>query len=186
MSAAETLWLAAMRDALASQRRTLEAAVAQLSDEELHARPAPGINSVAVILRHLGGNLLSRWTDFLTTDGEKPDRQREREFEDWTGDRESLLAHLDAGWRRFEEALDAINSENLNTPIFIRGEQHTIPLAIARSLAHLAYHVGQVMMIARSVHGGEWRWLTIPPGQSQAHNDRTWGSGASRGAAGMK
>ena len=87
-------WIAAFADTVASYRRMIDATVAQLSDAELHARPAPDVNSVAVILRHLGGNLRSRWTDFLTTDGEKPDRHRESEFLDWDGDRVSLMDHL--------------------------------------------------------------------------------------------
>jgi hypothetical protein len=91
-------WLNAVTETVASYRRMIDGAISQHADAELFARPRLDMNSVAVILRHLGGNLWSRWPDFLTTDGEKPDRDRDREFMDWEGDRESLLAHFDAGW----------------------------------------------------------------------------------------
>jgi hypothetical protein len=177
-------WFEAVRETVTSYRRMIDAAVAQLTDEELRLRPAAGVNSVAVILRHVGGNLRSRWTDFLTTDGEKPDRERDLEFQDWPGDRASLMAFFDEGWRSLENALAQISAENVLTPIFIRGEKHTIPLAIERSLAHTAYHVGQIMLVARIVHSGDWKWLTIPPGESQRHNQQNWGSAASRGVSG--
>lgn len=180
------LWLTATQEALASQRRMIDAAVAQLTDDELRARPAPGVNSVAVILRHLAGNLRSRWTDFLTTDGEKPDRDREREFEDWPGDRASLLAHFDDGWKRIEAALASVTEDNVAATILIRGETHTLPQAVTRSLLHIAYHAGQILMIARAVHTGAWKWLTIAPGGSHQHNEQTWGTSASRGAGGTE
>jgi len=179
-----TLWLDATRDTIQSYRRMIDGAVEQLTDEELFRRPAPEVNSVAVILRHLGGNLKSRWTDFLTTDGEKPDRDRDREFMDWEGDRQSLLAHFDEGWQALISALDSINEENIEDRITIRGKEHSIPQAIERSVTHLAYHVGQIVMIARTVHQGEWRWLTIAPGGSGEHNASPWGTSASRGATG--
>jgi len=174
-------WLDATAATLASYRRMIDATVAQLSDTELHAHPAEGINSVAILLRHLGGNLRSRWTDFLTTDGEKPDRDRDTEFQAWEGDRASLLAHFDAGWDALDSAIEQINSSNINKPVFIRGEQLTIPHALARSMTHITYHVGQIAIVARMVHQGPWHWLTIAPGQSQQHNQRTWGSASSRG-----
>ena len=103
-----TEWIEAVSETVVSYRRMIDAIVAQLSDAELHSRPAADINSVAIILRHLGGNLRSRWTDFLTTDGEKPDRNRETEFQQWDGDRESLMAHFAAGWEAIEQAMERI------------------------------------------------------------------------------
>ncbi len=173
-------WVDAAANTVASYRRMLDATVEQLTDVELHARPAPNINSVAIILRHLGGNLRSRWTDFLTTDGEKPDRDRDTEFLDWDGDRDSLIAHLDAGWDALTSAIQQIDDSNINQKIDIRGEPHTIPQALTRSITHLAYHVGQIAIVARMVHDGEWRWSTIQPGQSTQHNERTWGTNESR------
>lgn len=173
-------WIASIAETAISYRRMIDATVDQLSDAELHARPAPEINSVAIILRHLGGNLRSRWTDFLTTDGEKTDRDRESEFQDWEGDRKTLMAHLGAGWDALTAALQLVDDANVNRTIYIRGEPHTIPEALMRSIAHLTYHVGQIAMVARMVHVGEWRWLTIPPGNSSEHNMRTWGKSESR------
>lgn len=179
-------WIHAVMATVASYRRMIDGTLVQLSDEELRRRPCPDMNSVAVILRHLGGNLLSRWTDFLTTDGEKPDRDRDREFQDWEGDRESLMAYFDAGWNALAQALEQIDGANIGCQVFIRGESHSLADALMRSLTHLSYHVGQVVVIARLVHDGDWRWLTIPPGGSAQHNQHTWGTAASRGVFGRK
>ena len=179
-------WIDVIADTVGSYRRMIDAAVEQLSDAELHARPAADINSVAVILRHLGGNLRSRWTDFLTTDGEKPDRDRETEFLDWDGDRVSLLSYFDAGWQALTSAIRQIDDSNINHTIYIRGEAHTVPQALTRSITHVAYHVGQIAMAARLVHTGEWQWLTIPPGHSAQHNEQTWGTNDSRSIFGKR
>lgn len=179
-SSSNQAWVDIAADTVASYRQMIDATVEQLSDAELSARPAPNINSVAIILRHLGGNLRSRWTDFLTTDGEKADRNRDTEFLDWDGDRDSLLAHFDAGWAALTSAIRQIDDSNISQPIYIRGERHTIPQALTRSITHLTYHVGQIAMVARMVHDGEWSWATIPPGQSAQHNERTWGTDKSR------
>ena len=173
-------WLVTMRNTVSSYREMIDATVEQLTDAELFARPAVEINSVAIILRHLGGNLRSRWTDFLTTDGEKPDRNRDTEFLDWDGDRQSLTEHFDRGWDAFECALKTIDDQNINQTIHIRGEPHSVRQAIVRSTTHVVYHVGQICMTARMVHDGDWRWLTVAPGSSAEHNDQTWGTAASR------
>jgi len=175
-----SVWIEAVSETVVSYRRMIDAIVAQLSDAELHSRPAADINSVAIILPHRGGNLRSRWTDFLTTDGEKPDRNRETEFQEWDGDRDSLMAHFDAGWEALTAAIQLVDRSNINQQVLIRGEPHSIPQALTRSMTHLTYHVGQMAIIARMVHEGDWRWLTIAPGNSAQHNDRTWGTNASR------
>jgi uncharacterized damage-inducible protein DinB len=175
-----TTWLDAMRETVKSYRRMIDATIAQLTDAELHSRPTEDFNSVAIILRHLGGNLQSRWTDFLTTDGEKPDRNRDAEFLDWDGDRQSLMEYFERGWSALVNAIESIDAENVGQTILIRGEPHTIAQALTRSVTHLTYHGGQIVMIARMVHDGEWRWLTIAPGLSGDHNNRTWGTKASR------
>jgi uncharacterized damage-inducible protein DinB len=175
-----SLWLSTMRATVVSYRQMIDAVTEQLTGAELVARPAAGINSVAIVLRHLGGNLRSRWTDFLTTDGEKPGRDRDSEFLDWHGDRQSLMDHFERGWKSFEQALDAIDDENVDQMIRIRGEPHTVAQALVRSVTHLTYHVGQIAIIARMVHCGEWRWLTIAPSASALHNERTWGKAVSR------
>lgn len=184
LHSADTLWLEASKETAASYRRMIEGVVGQLTWEELQARPHPQVNSVAILLRHLGGNLRSRWTDFLTTDGEKPDRNREQEFEPWPGDQSSLMAYFDQGWHCLTQALAQMNATSIQQTLRIRGEAHTLPQAVSRSLAHVAYHVGQMALIARLVHLGDWKWLTIPPGGSQAHNATTWGNATSRGVFG--
>ncbi|EMI54942.1 DUF1572 family protein [Rhodopirellula sallentina] len=181
MTNAETnLWLDAARQTVVSYRNMIDASVSQLGDEELFQRPAEGINSVAIILRHLGGNLRSRWTDFFTSDGEKETRDRDTEFLDWEGDRQSLIEAFDAGWSALVDALASIDHENVHQTVLIRGEPHTVTQAVTRSLTHVSYHVGQIAIIARLVHTGQWQWLTIAPGNSQTHNATTWGTAASR------
>lgn len=180
MRAENETWITTMRETATSYRRMIDATVQQLTDDELFMRPTPAVNSVAIILRHLGGNLRSRWTDFLTSDGEKPDRNRDSEFRDWDGDRLSLLAHFDTGWDAFEAAIDSLNDDNIGTKIKIRGEEHSIPQALTRSVTHVTYHVGQIAMVARQVHQGEWKWLTVAPGESAQFNKETWGTSASR------
>jgi hypothetical protein len=175
-----TTWLPVMKATVSSYRRMIDATIEQLTDAELFARPSPGINSVAIILRHLGGNLRSRWTDFLTSDGEKPDRNRDTEFMDWDGDRQSLIAYFNNGWRCLEAALEAIDEKTAGQTIYIRGEAHSVAQALVRSITHLTYHVGQMALIARMVHSGQWRWLTVAPGGSASHNEQTWGTAASR------
>lgn len=177
-------WLNATIEIIDGYRRMIDAAVAQLDDDELRRRPADGINSVAVILRHVGGNLQSRWTDFLTTDGEKASRNRDAEFEDWPGDRKSLLEYFDAGWQTMRASLTSLSAADLQNSVAIRGEKHTVQQAIQHSLTHTAYHVGQIMLVSRLVHSGTWKWLTIPPGGSAQHNQKTWGTSASRGVSG--
>ena len=175
------IWTEAVVETIDSHRRLVDGAVQQLSDEEFFRRPVEGVNSVAVILRHVGGNLLSRWTDFLTADGEKPSRNRDSEFEDWPGDRASLMELFNSGWRAWRSSIDSLTAEDLAKTVAIRGEPHSVPLAIERSLTHTAYHIGQIMLLARLIHQGDWQWLTIRPGGSQQHNQQTWGTAASRG-----
>ena len=184
MESINETWIQSFTETAASYRRMIDAALGQLTDEELVLRPGPGINSVAVILRHLGGNLQSRWTDFLETDGEKPTRDRDSEFQDWPGDRASLMDWFDKGWNCLTTAVESIDEATAQRNLLIRGESHSVPMALTRSLTHIAYHVGQLVMIARSVHTGEWKWLTIKPGESQKHNEQTWGSSASRSVFG--
>jgi len=173
-------WLAASNETVASYRRMIDGILSQLTPDEIFRRPADGVNSIANLLRHLGGNLRSRWTDFLTTDGEKPDRNRDDEFADWPDGYDSLLEYFDEGWSALTETLAALDTDSANETVKIRGEDHTVPQAISRSLTHLSYHVGQMAMIARMVHVGDWQWLTIAPGGSATHNTNTWGTAASR------
>lgn len=149
--------------------RTLaEGAVAQVSDQDLFRQIDPESNSLAVVVRHVAGNLKSRFTDFLTTDGEKPDRHRDAEFEIPQGTtRETILADWDLGFARLESALVALTSADLVRDVHIRGERMTVLAALHRALAHLSMHVGQIVMLAKHVRGSNWRTLSIPRGQSE-------------------
>ncbi len=173
-------------DTIDGYHRMIVASVAQLDDEQLHRRIAPGFNSVATLLRHLGGNLLSRWTHFLEEDGEKPDRNRDQEFMDWEGDRDQLLGYFESGWQKFRDAIVELRASDFEKDVKIRGEAHSVQNAILRSITHVSYHVGQIVLIARWVYGNDesWRWMTIQPGQSQQFNQSTWGTPAARGIAG--
>ncbi len=158
-------------------------AVAQLSDEVLHIALDPHTNCVAVIMKHVAGNLLSRWTDFLTTDGEKPWRNRDDEFVDSFQTRDELMSYWNSGWQTLFESLDGLSAADLCKTVTIRGEPHSVPLAIQRSLAHCGYHVGQIMLIARILGGHTWTTITIPRGTSASFNQRVWAKGSFRSAA---
>jgi hypothetical protein len=159
-------------------------AIVQLPDEKLHIALDANTNSVAVIMKHIAGNLLSRWNDFLTTDGEKPWRKRDDEFVDTFTSREELLDYWNSGWKRLFEALESLTPGDLGKTVLIRGEPHSVPLAIQRSLAHCGYHVGQIIMIARILAEDNWKTITIPRGASASFNQRVWGSGSYQKAAG--
>jgi hypothetical protein len=150
-------------------------AVGQLPDEKLHTALDPNTNSIAVIMKHVAGNLLSRWTDFLTTDGEKPWRNRDDEFVDADTARGELTEYWDSGWRRLFDTLGGLSASDLRRSVTIRGEPHTVPLAIQRSLAHCGYHVGQIILIARILAGDHWTTITIPRGASANFNQWVWG-----------
>jgi hypothetical protein len=125
---------------------------------------------------HLSGNLSSRWTDFLTSDGEKPLRNRDREFVDARVSRSELLAAWEMAWKELFATLAALSAEDVARTVQIRGEAHSVPLAIQRSLAHTSYHVGQIIQLARHWAGDAWTTLTIPRGGSAAHNAAAWGN----------
>ena len=179
------LWIDSVRVSVGGYRNVIDSALRQLSDEEFFATPAEGVNSAAVVIRHLAGNLTSRWTDYLTTDGEKPNRHRDTEFDAWDGDRASLMEYFESGWQRLIDAIDSLNDETVTKTIQIRGEDHSVPEAMTRSIGHVSYHVGQILIIARMVHAGGWNWLTVAPGGSEQHNQETWGTAAARSAYGQ-
>ncbi len=154
-------------------RGLAEGASAQLTWEQLRTRLDPETNSIAVIMKHVGGNLRSRWVDPLTTDGEKPWRNRDAEFVDDFADREAMTAAWNAGWEALDGALASLSDADLARVLTIRGEPHSLTLALARSLAHTAYHCGQIVQAARilaSRAGAPWKTLTIPRGGSAAFN----------------
>lgn len=151
-------------------KRMLEDAVAQLDDEALFGRLAPGENSVADLWKHLAGNLRSRFTNFLSEDGEKPWREREAEFDASGSDRGELERAWREAWAILEWEALALGEKDRSRRVTIRGVGFSVEEALARSLAHLAYHVGQIVLLGRHLKGSAWRFLTIPPGQSARYN----------------
>jgi hypothetical protein len=147
-----------------------EQALSQVSDAQLTWQPNPASNSLATIVKHLSGNMLSRWTDFLTTDGEKPWRAREAEFDNDLRTRTEVLAAWEAGRRCLFAALDGLAEADLARTIYIRHQGHSVAEAINRQLAHYPYHVGQLVFLARLAVGEAWQSLSIPRGNSAAYN----------------
>ncbi len=143
---------------------------AQLDEKDIHWKYNEGDNSIALIVKHLSGNMLSRWTNFLSEDGEKSWRNRETEFEHPSKSKEELLTAWDQGWQCLFDALDAVNADNFETIIKIRNEDHTIVEAINRQLAHNANHLGQIVLLGKMIKGSEWVSLSIPKGGSEQFN----------------
>ena len=160
-----------------SNKGWADKAMVQLPDDKLHVALDPNTNCIAVIMKHVAGNLLSRWTDFLTADGEKPWRDRDDEFVDTFSSRAELTAYWESGWQRLFDTLAGLTAADVGRTVTIRGESHTVPLAIRRSLAHCGYHVGQIVLIARILAGDRWATITIPRGASAGFNQRVWGKG---------
>ncbi len=142
----------------------------QLDDEDLFWQYNPESNSIAITVKHLWGNMLSRWTEFLTSDGEKEWRNREAEFDADIKTREELLEKWNEGWDCLFNALDSVNEENFDAIIYIRNMGHTITEAINRQLTHYSYHVGQIVYIGRMIKGNDWESLSIPRGNSATYN----------------
>jgi len=146
--------------------KTLE----RLTFDELQNTINEQSNSIAVIVKHMAGNMLSRWTNFLIEDGEKDWRNRDQEFIDAFTSKESLQSYWNQGWTCLFNALDPLKDAQLEQQIFIRNQGHTVVEAINRQLAHYAYHIGQMVVIAKQIKGQEWESLSIPKGQSAAYN----------------
>jgi uncharacterized damage-inducible protein DinB len=147
-------------------RRLIERAVSELSDEHFFHRPAEQVNSIALIVKHLAGNLGSRWSDFLTTDGDKPSRQRDAEFALTSADtRTNLMTAWDWAWATVTATLAGLGDSDLDRTVTIRGEPHTVLQALVRGVDHAAYHAGQILYIARMLRP-DAPWLTIAPGKS--------------------
>lgn len=172
--------VASARTVFVRQKAFAEHALGQLSDEQFFTAIAPGLNSPAVVVQHLAGNLLSRWTDFLTSDGEKVTRDRDAEFEapnpapaDRAAVRAQIMQQWGRGWQTLFDTFDALSETDLARIVTIRTVEHSVALAIARQLDHYAFHVGQLNVIARFMVGTErWKWFTLPPGGSRAFNEQ--------------
>jgi hypothetical protein len=151
-------------------RNLAEKSFAQLEKEEyFHYQPDEESNSIAILIKHMAGNMISRWTDFLTTDGEKPDRNRDSEFIDGNETKEQLIQFWNKGWKVFMDTLHSLKEEDLMKTVRIRGEELTALQALNRQTAHYAYHVGQIVFLAKHLKNRNWTSLSIPRNKSAEH-----------------
>src|ERR1700733_4752734 len=163
-----THYLDEARRQMRGTKRLADAAMAQLKDEELFVGLDPESNSVALMVKHLAGNMRSRFTEFLTTDGEKPNRFRDQEFElSPSTTRADVMGWWEAGWAQVFHTLDSLNPEDVMRTVTIRGEPHTVLQAINRQIAHYASHTGQIIFLAKHLRSSEWKTLSIPRGKSE-------------------
>ena len=172
-----------LEDSLALLRyykKLAERAMDQVADEHLFTVLDPEANSIAIIVKHMTGNMCSRWTDFLTTDGEKPDRNRDSEFVDPPATRAALMADWEAGWARVFETLESLCDDDLARTVTIRGEPHSVMQAINRQLAHYPHHVGQIVLLAKHFAGDRWQSLSVPRNKSADFNRKVAAGEASQ------
>jgi len=173
MTDAATHYLEEARRQLRGHKRMGEGAMSQLRDEEFFVTIDPEANSVAIIVKHLAGNMRSRFTDFLTSDGEKPDRFRDREFEiSPATTRGEVMTWWEEGWACVFGAIDPLKPADVMRTVTIRGEQHTVLQAINRQIAHYAQHIGQIVFLAKHLRSAEWKTLSIPKGKSEEFNQK--------------
>ena len=164
-------YLDEIRRQFRGHKRLAEGAISQLRDKELFVALDAESNSIAVIIKHLAGNMRSRFTDFLTTDGEKPDRHRDQEFEMYAGaTRTEVMRWWEEGWARVFSAIETLKPEDLMRTVTIRGETHSVLQALNRQVAHYAYHVGQIVFLAKHSRSTEWKSLSVPRGKSEEFN----------------
>lgn len=149
-----------------------ERTINQLDNEDLFFAPQKESNSIAIIVNHLHGNMMSRWTNFLSSDGEKEWRNRDQEFEDVISNKKELLQKWEEGWSCLFEALNTVNEENFGQLIYIRNQGHTITEAVLRQLAHYAYHIGQIVYLGKLCKENKWESLSIPKGESTEYNSK--------------
>jgi len=161
-------------------RKLAERAIDQVTDDQLTVALDSEANSIAVLMKHMAGNMKSRWTDFLTTDGEKPDRNRDAEFEQPPCTRAELMEMWEAGWQCVFTALEGLSEEDLERKVTIRGEAHSAMQAINRQVAHYSYHCGQIVLLAKHFRKDEWQSLSVPRGRSADFNHRLLAGTASQ------
>jgi hypothetical protein len=157
-----------------------EKTFAQIEDEKLFHKMNEESNSIAIIVQHLWGNMLSRWTDFMTTDGEKEWRKRDEEFEEIVSNKEELMKRWEEGWKCLFDALNSLKEGDLEKIIYIRNQGHSVMEAINRQLAHYSYHVGQIVFIGKMLAGSDWKSLSIPKNQSKNYNMQKFSEEKSR------
>ncbi len=173
MSDLGTLYLDEVFRSLRGNKRLADDAISQLSDEQFFAQPDPESNSVAIIVKHMAGNLRSRFTDFLTSDGEKPDRNRDQEFITTAEtSREEILRWWEQNWQLLFETVNSLQPDDLLRTVTIRGQPHSVLQAVNRAVAHAAYHMGQIVFLAKHWKGADWKQLSVPKGQSEQFNTK--------------
>ncbi|HEX7895506.1 MAG TPA: DUF1572 domain-containing protein [Terriglobales bacterium] len=157
-----------------------EGAIEQVTDEQLFATLDPEMNSIAIIVKHIAGNMRSRWTNFLTSDGEKPDRHRDTEFEQPPATRAEVMRLWNEGWRRLFEALEPLSDSDIERSVSIRGEPHSVMQAINRQIAHYSYHIGQIVFLAKHLNASRWKSLSVPRNKSAEFNRKVLAGEASQ------
>jgi hypothetical protein len=153
-------------------KKIAEGAIEQITDDQLFARLDEDMNSIAIIVKHMTGNMRSRWTDFLTSDGEKPNRDRDSEFEQAATSRQELLRIWEEGWQLVFRALEPLTDAHMGRIVTIRGEAHSVTQAINRQIAHYSYHCGQIVLLAKHFKGQEWKSLSVPRRKSEEFNQK--------------
>jgi hypothetical protein len=161
-------------------KKLAEGAIEQVSDDQLFVRLDEEMNSIAIIMKHMAGNMRSRWTDFLTSDGEKPNRNRDTEFVEPPATRPQLMRVWDESWQRVFDALEPLSDSDLGRKVAIRGEPHSAMQAINRQVAHYAYHCGQIVFLAKHFRASEWRSLSVPRNKSDEFNSKVLAGEASQ------
>jgi hypothetical protein len=165
---------------LSHYKKLADGAIAQVTDDQLQVTLDPEMNSIALIIKHMAGNMLSRWTDFLTSDGEKPTRNRDSEFEAPPADRAALLALWESGWQTLFATLESLTEAHLVRTVTIRSEPHSVMQAINRQIAHYPYHCGQIIFLAKHLQHENWNSLSVARGQSQQFTERVAAGEASQ------
>ncbi|HVV44891.1 MAG TPA: DUF1572 domain-containing protein [Bryobacteraceae bacterium] len=161
-------------------KKMAEGAMAQVSDDQLFATLDGEMNSIALIVKHMTGNMRSRWTNFLTTDGEKPDRDRDSEFVEPPSTREALLERWENGWKIVFDAIEPLTDADLTRTVTIRSEPHSVMQAINRQVAHYSSHIGQIVFLAKHLAGANWKTLSVPRNRSAEFNRRVTAGEASQ------
>jgi len=175
-----TSYLTDSLDLFRHYKKLAERAMAQVTDEQLLTALDAEMNSIAIVVKHMAGNMRSRWTDFLVTDGEKPDRNRDSEFEDPPATREALLAAWERGWQCVFSAIEPLSEQDLGRTVTIRGEAHSVMQAINRQIAHYSYHCGQIVLLAKHFQADDWQSLSVPRKKSADFNRRVAAGEASQ------
>jgi hypothetical protein len=163
-------YLTDARSSFRAYKKLADKAIVQTADDELFVKLDEEGNSIAIVMKHMAGNMISRWTDFLNSDGEKPDRNRDMEFVIENSNRDDVIAYWERGWKCVFDAIEPLTSADFSRTVTIRGQEHTIVQAINRQLMHYAYHIGQIVFLAKHFRSTEWQSLSIPRNRSSEFN----------------